>query len=157
MTHDPTERIDVTTIHDEDTITLSDAGRQYALAAAEFDSRIGCVALTGREAGWPETHNAAAIRLCNKRGREIKAEAAFLACYEGPWGIKASEEDAMLAILRADRPDLEAGGYLSIYALRGNERMVKLTEQLGELMQDGLSAREIIEGILAKIDETRLP
>jgi hypothetical protein len=144
----------VTTI--EDTITLTDAGRQYALAAAEFDSRIGCVALTGRESGWPETHNEAAIRLCNKRGREIKAEAALLACYEGPWGLKASEEDALLAVLRADRPDLGEEN-LGIYALRGNPRMSQLADQLGELLEEGLTLREIAEGILSKIDETRLP
>ena len=137
-------------------ITLTDAGRQYALAAAEHDSRLACVALTGREAGWPEAHNEAAIRLCNKRGREVKAEAALLACYEGPWGLKASEEDAFLAILRADRPDLGPEN-LGIYALRGNERMVKLTEDLADLMQEGLTLREVVEGILAKIDETRLP
>lgn len=148
----------MTTIHDDATVTLTDAGRQYALIAAEHNSTLACVALAGRDFGdWPEAHVGSSIRLCNQRGREVVAEAAFLSTYDGPWSIKASEEDVLLSILRAVRPDLGLEGFVGIYALRGNERMTALVAALGDLMEEGLTSKDIVRGILAEIDETRLP
>jgi hypothetical protein len=136
---------------DDSEVMLTNEGRQYALTAAEHNSIVARTALTGR-GEWPDTHVDAAIRLCNTRGREVKAEAAFLGTYEGPWGIKASEEDALLSILRAVRPEFGPSGSLDIYALRGWDRLDGLVDDLSELMQEGLTSKDIVKAILPEID-----
>ena len=131
---------------------LTIEGREYALTAAEHGSPTAKVALTGGDNNWPEPHVQTAVRICNERGREVKAEAAFLATYEGPWGLKASEEDALLSILRAVRPEFGTDGAMGIYALRGWDRLDGLVDDLHFLMEQGLDSAKIVKSILMEID-----
>lgn len=66
------------------TETLTPAGERWALTHGN-DSQVARVALQGERCGWPATHVAMAIRVCNHEGRNapdpnryLKAAAAGL-------------------------------------------------------------------------------
>jgi hypothetical protein len=81
------------------------------------------------------------------------AAAAYLETYQGPWGLKASSEDALLNILSWLWPDdwTSSGG--GIEKLRAHPELSKLSTVMWEELEcEAMTPREIAEGILPKID-----
>jgi hypothetical protein len=135
--------------------TLTEAGRVYAVSHKD-NSIVARVALEAAHWGgstWPETFQIAAIGACNDLGRITVAEAAYLSTYEGGWGLKASEEDALYNIVLAIRPDLVPHGFDNI---RDSEIMQELAEKLFEIASMGGDSRETIGQFLPIFDE-RVP
>jgi hypothetical protein len=54
---------------------LTATGERYARAHPE--SMVACVALAGREGGWPEAHVAASIDIVNEQARREEADRVF--------------------------------------------------------------------------------
>jgi hypothetical protein len=93
--------------------------------------------------------------------RTESISAAYLAVYDGPWGLKASEEDALLAVL-------ETGWNFTggIVGLREDPRLVKLADDLFEFANrsDQLSfgsdsdpVTEIVRYLIPRLDAIDVP
>lgn len=83
------------------------------------------------------------------------AATAYERVYEGDWGLKASEEDALLGVLCAlypfDFPEDAEG----IYKIRATPSLVDLADWLGENAADLYGddgARDIIDALLPNLD-----
>jgi len=62
-----------------------------------------------------------------------RAAVGYLNTYAGPWGLKASEEDAVLGIIAALWPEWSEGERSSgIYKFRADERLGRIADTLGE-------------------------
>lgn len=97
--------------------------------------------------------DAQAIDLIRKEmDRFDRATAAYEKVYEGAWGLKASEEDALLAVINATYPEFPTGSD-GIYALRDVQPLVDLAAWLWDHAVEAGSARSIVEALLPRLDK----
>lgn len=80
------------------------------------------------------------------------AEQAYLATFDGPWGLKASEEDALLSVLNAFYPAFPKHAE-GIYAIRADKHLSALATALYEISLDGGDVHDIVAALLPKLDE----
>lgn len=85
--------------------------------------------------------------------RADAAREAYLAVYKGPWGLKASSEDALLnmlvALYPADFPKFDAE---NIYKLRSIPVFVALADILWNIECEGKDEFEIVDEMIPFID-----
>jgi hypothetical protein len=156
-------------------ITLTDEGRAYAKSHRE--SIVARVALMGEESGWPDNHVEAAIRVCNEtvtkppnvvvhdngydgpieftfpNEEQAKLGAAYLSTFTGPWGIKGSEEDALLSVLHAISPEewpLDGGG---INKLRDDPALSAFCDELYDKSCEGGDIVDLIAWMTPRLTE----
>lgn len=100
----------------------------------------------------------AAARAALKPGTGTNANVAMAArayeeVYSDPvWGLKASEEDALLAVINALYPDFPTGAD-GIYALRDDPALSELATQLFERAGDFDSTVALVEWLVAPLYE----
>lgn len=82
--------------------------------------------------------------------QQHEATTAYLAAYEGPWGLKASPEDALLAIICSLDPQFPQGAD-GIYAIRADQQLTALTDYLNDLAIDGLYVPELVSLVLSRL------
>lgn len=87
--------------------------------------------------------------------REGRAAVAYLSTFRGPWGLKASTEDAVLSVICALYPYLgHAHDSVGIEWLRSHPNVSAAVDTISEdLEQEGMGAREIGAAAVPLLDE----
>lgn len=87
--------------------------------------------------------------------RVVIAAAAYFETFQGPWGLKASTEDAMLSVLVALYPsDYPAHDAAGIYKIRDDARMCAVAERLWDDLEcQGLDPAEIATELVPMLDD----
>lgn len=153
---------------------LTMEGLAWAYAHRQ-ESIVARVALVGADSGWPENHVRAAITVCNETGakppltvvfdngydgpmeytfpneEQAKIGRAYLETFTGPWGLKGSEEDALLSVLHALDPEEWPEG--SIYKLRDDPVMSAFCDELYEKSCEGGDIVDLTAWLTKRLNE----
>ena len=87
---------------------------------------------------------------------QATAEHAYRKNYEGEWGLKASTEDAVAAILVCLRPDRFPTSASAIYQMREGEQAEQFETVINALWEDecnGMDVPELITRLLPRLAE----
>jgi hypothetical protein len=93
------------------------------------------------------------VSTANTDPRLRTAENAYLSVYNGDWGLKASDEDAILAVIVAVYPK---AGFTKdgsgIEKFRADDRLKTVSDWLYEFGATGAEESEIAAGLLERLD-----